>query len=192
MLLVLPLVALLLFLSPGEWWRHLHSEMAVKAIRVTLSTTALATAISVAGGLPMAYLLARGEFRGRVLLDALIDLPVTIPPVVAGVALLLAFGRNGLIGRYLSLFGVEIGFTGIAVVMAQVFISCPFFIKTACAGFQGIDPAYERAARTLGASAWQAFWLVLLPLARPSLLAGVVLAWAAVHARNGRHRWPGG
>jgi molybdate transport system permease protein len=98
--------------------------------------------------------------------------------VVAGVALLLAFGRRGLIGQHLDAFGLQIPFTSIAVVMAQVFIASPFFVRAARAGFEAVDTALESAAQTLGASPWRVFWTITVPLARPALVAGTVLAWA--------------
>jgi molybdate transport system permease protein len=173
-----PLLCLLFTLSPADWAARLRSETALQALALTLETTAAATLLCVAAGLPVAYLLARHQFRGREALDTLVDLPITLPPVVAGVALLLAFGRNGLIGRYLDLFGVQVGFTTVAVVMSQVFIASPFFVRAARAGFEAVDPRLEGAALTLGANRWRVFWTVTAPLARPSLLAGAVLAWA--------------
>ncbi|HJS59355.1 MAG TPA: ABC transporter permease [Vicinamibacteria bacterium] len=173
-----PLVALLFVVPPTDLARHLASPMAVRALWLTLKTTVIATSLVVVLGTPLAFMLARGSFRGRELLDTLVDLPITIPPVVAGVALLLAFGRRGLIGRQLELFGVEIPFTSVAVVMAQLFIASPFFVKAASAGFEAVDSRLEAAARTLGASRWRVFWTISVPLARPALLSGVVLAWA--------------
>jgi molybdate transport system permease protein len=176
--IALPLAALLLFSPPAELVRHLATPLAARALWLTLRTTLLATALAVALGTPLALLLARGSFRGRELLDTLVDLPMTIPPVVAGVALLLAFGRRSLIGRQLDLFGVQIAFSSVAVVMAQLFVASPFFVKAARAGFEAVDTRFEAAARTLGASPWRVFWTVTLPLARPALLSGLVLAWA--------------
>jgi molybdate transport system permease protein len=176
--IALPLLALLLDLSPVELARHLASPLAVRALWLTLWTTLVATALVVVLGLPLAYLLARGSFRGRHVLDTLIDLPVTIPPVVAGVGLLLAFGRRGLVGRHLDVLGVPIAFTWVAVVMAQLFMASPFFVKAARAGFEAVDVRLEAAARTLGASPWRVFWTITVPLARPALFSGLVLAWA--------------
>jgi molybdate transport system permease protein len=176
--LVFPFLAVLLSLSPGSFLHHIGSPTAVKALVLTLSTTLIATAISIAAGVPLAYLLARHRFRGRELLDTLIDLPITVPPVVGGVALLLAFGRRGLIGRSFEAMGVSIPFSTAAVIMAQVFIASPFFVKAARAGFESVPLRFESAARTLGASPWHVFWTVTLPLARPSLLAGAVVCWA--------------
>jgi molybdate transport system permease protein len=178
LLMAVPLAGLLLVSSPGELGRHLASPPAVRALALTIRTTVLATALAVAFGTPLAYLLARVRFRGRELVDTLVDLPITIPPVVAGVALLLAFGRRSLIGRQLDLLGLQIPFTTLAVVIAQLFIASPFFVKAARAGFETVDRRLEAAARTLGASRWRVFWTVTVPLARPALLSGVVLAWA--------------
>jgi len=173
-----PLLALLFVVPPTDLARHLASPMAVRALWLTLKTTAIATLLVVVLGTPLAFMLARGSFRGRGLLDTLMDLPITVPPVVAGVALLLAFGRRGLIGRQLDVYGVQIAFTSVAVVMAQLFIASPFFVKAASAGFEAVDARLEAAARTLGASRWRVFWTISVPLARPALLSGVVLAWA--------------
>jgi molybdate transport system permease protein len=174
----LPLATMLWALAPAELLRHLASPLAMRALALTLQTTLAATLLAVALGTPLALLLARVPFRGRDLLDTLIDLPITIPPVVAGVALLLAFGRRGLLGQHLDAFGIQVAFSTVAVVMAQLFIACPFFVKAARAGFEAVDPRLEAAARTLGAGRWRVFWTVTVPLARPALLAGLVLAWA--------------
>ena len=174
----IPLAALLLFLPLHDLVGPLRSPLALTALWLTVKTTLVATALAVGLGTPLAYLLARVRFRGRDLVDTLVDLPITIPPVVAGVALLLAFGRRGLIGRHLDVVGVQIAFSSVAVVMAQVFIASPFFVKAARAGFEAVDARLEAAARTLGASPWRVFWTITVPLARPALLSGVVLAWA--------------
>ena len=176
--LALPLAALFLVEPPAELARRLATPMAVRALALTIATTLVATALAAILGTPLAYLLARVPFRGKSVVDTLVDLPITIPPVVAGVALLLAFGRRGLIGQHLDVLGVRIAFTTVAVVMAQVFIASPFFVKAARAGFEGVNGRLEAAARTLGAGPWRTFWTVTVPLARPALVAGVVLAWA--------------
>jgi len=173
-----PLLALLFVVSPADLAHHLTSRMVLGALWLTLKTTLIATFLVVLVGTPLAFVLARGSFRGRELLDTIVDLPITIPPVVAGVALLLAFGRRGLIGRQLEAFGIAIPFTSVAVVMAQVFIASPFFVKAARAGMEAVDARLEAAARTLGAGRWRVFWTITVPLARPALLSGVVLAWA--------------
>jgi molybdate transport system permease protein len=176
--ILLPLVVLVLFVPPGALRGHLRSALVLEALRLTLLTTAMSTALCAVLGLPVAWLLARGRFRGKALVDTLVDLPITIPPVVGGVALLLCFGRRGPIGRLLDEAGLAVAFNATAVVMAQVFIACPFFVKAARAGFEAVDDRLEQAARTLGSSAWRTFWTVSVPLARPALAAGLALAWA--------------
>jgi molybdate transport system permease protein len=173
-----PMFALLFDVRPDAWLRALGSEQARRALGLTLVTTAIATTACVALGLPLAYLLARFEFRGKAALDVLVDLPVTIPPVVVGLALLLAFGRQGLIGRHLDAFGIHVAFSTAAVVMAQVAMAAPFFVRAARAGFEAVDERLEHAAWSLGASRLHAFRTVVVPLARPALLAGAVMAWA--------------
>ncbi len=176
--IALPLAALLLVVPPADLASHLGSPMALRALWLSVRTTLVATALAVLLGTPLAYLLARYSFRGREVLDTLVDLPITIPPVVAGVALLLAFGRRGLVGRHLEVLGMSVAFTTVAVVMAQLLIASPFFVKAARAGFESVDARLEAAARTLGASPWRVFWSVTVPLARPALVSGIVLAWA--------------
>jgi molybdate transport system permease protein len=174
----LPLLALLLVVAPSDLVSHLASPLALRALWLSVRTTLVATALAVLLGTPLAFLLARHRFPGRDLVDTLVDLPITIPPVVAGVALLLAFGRRGLVGRHLDVLGVSVAFTTVAVVMAQLLIASPFFVKAARAGFETVDTRLEAAARTLGASPGRVFWTVTVPLARPALVSGVVLAWA--------------
>lgn len=174
----LPFVALLLYLDPRETVAHLRSESAVRALFLTLRTTTISTVVCAAIGLPVALLLARRRFPGRGVLETLVDLPIAVPPVVAGVALLLAFGRFGIVGRPLDALGIRIGFTTTAVVLAQVFIACPFLIRAARAGFESVDPRLEHAARSLGAGPWRVFRTITVPVAMPSIAAGLVLAWA--------------
>lgn len=176
--IALPLLALVTTLSPADLWRHLQGDLALRALALTLRTTVVATMVTALLGTPLAYLLARVRFRGKEALDTLVDLPITIPPVVAGVALLMAFGRRGLLGQALQVWGMTIPFTTVAVVMAQVFIAAPLYVKAARAGFEAVDVRLEQAARTLGAGPWRAFLTVTLPLARPALVAATVLAWA--------------
>jgi molybdate transport system permease protein len=182
---LLPLVALVGAAIPGKPLRYLADPMLQQALRVSATTSLIATALVVLTGLPVAYLLARYRFRGREVLDTLIDLPMTLPPVVAGVALLLAFGRAGWVGRHLdalldTLFrrDVHVPLSTTAVVLAQAFMAAPFFIRSARAGFETVPLQLEHAAMTLGRNRWGVFWSVSVPLAGPALLAGVVLAWA--------------
>jgi molybdate transport system permease protein len=181
----LPLLAIALRVPPGAVWRHLGEPLARQALFLSLGTSLAATALCLALGLPAAYLMARHRFPGREWLDTLADLPMTIPPVVAGVGLLMAFGRMGLLGRYLEALGVRVAFSTLAVVLAQAFVAMPFFFKAARAGFAAVDPELEQTAFTLGADRWRAFRYVTLPLARPALLAGLTLTWARAFAEFG-------
>lgn len=175
--LALPLVALVVRTSPGELARALTSDIAVEAMLVSLKTSAIAHAFVLVVGTPAAYLLATKEFRGRRLLVSLLDLPLVLPPAVAGIALLAAFGRLGLIGRSLSSAGIEIAFTQIAVVMAIVFVASPFYLRQAVATFERIDGRLLEASRTLGDKPGQTFRRVALPLSLQGLGAGSALAW---------------
>jgi len=150
----------------------------VAALGLSLVTTAVSLVVSVAIGLPLAFVLARRSFRGRWLVDAIVDLPIVLPPSVAGLALLLVLGRRGLLGGPLNAAGVDIAFTTIAVVIAQAFVSAPFFIRSARAGIAGVDRDLEDAARVDGASELRLFRDVTVPLAAPALAAGLVMTWA--------------
>jgi molybdate transport system permease protein len=174
----IPSTSLLLHQSPATIWEQLQQPDIFQALQLSLLTTTLSTLLSVLLGLPVAYLLARRKFMGKSLVETLVTLPTVLPPVVAGVALLLAFGRMGLIGHYLDLVGITIPFTTLAVVMAQTFIAAPFFVNSAKAGFEQLDRRYELAAYTLRASPLYTFFRVMLPLARPALLSGIGLSWA--------------
>src|SRR4029077_10507401 len=151
----------------------------VDALKLSLLASLSATAVGLVLGVPLAWLYARVEFPGRDLLRALTTLPMVLPPVVGGIALLLAFGRRGLMGSWLdSTFGITFPFTTAGVVMAETFVAMPFLILTVEAGLRSMDRHYEEAARTLGASRWTVFTRVTLPLIGPSLFAGAVLCWA--------------
>lgn len=149
-----------------------------QALQLSLFTTTLSTLLSIIFGLPVAYVLARLRFPGRSILETLVTMPTVFPPVVAGVALLLTFGRMGLLGSYLGFFGIHLPFTTAAVVMAQTFIAAPFFVNSAKAGFEQLDRRYEMAAYTLRASPFYTFRRIVLPLIRPALLSGIGLSWA--------------
>jgi molybdate transport system permease protein len=174
----IPLVSLLFQEPPAAIWEALQQPDILQALQLSLLTTTLSTLVAVISGLPVAYLLARYRFPGRKLLETLVTLPTVLPPVVAGVALLLTFGRMGLLGRYLNMIGITIPFTTVAVVMAQTFIAAPFFVNSAKAGFEQLDRRYELAAYTLRASPFYTFRRVVLPLIRPALFSGIGLAWA--------------
>jgi len=173
-----PLVSLLFHEPVVVVWSAMHQPEIVQALQVSLFTTTVSTVLAVGLGLPVAYVLARLDFPGRRVLETLVTMPTVLPPVVAGVALLLTFGRVGLIGRYLNLAGITIPFTTVAVVMAQTFIAAPFFVNSAKAGLAQLDRRYELAAYTLRASPFYTFRRITLPLIAPALLSGVGLTWA--------------
>jgi molybdate transport system permease protein len=177
--LLLPLLALLLR-TP---WRSLPDQLTSaevwQALRLSLVSATAATAVSLVLGVPLAWLLARVDFPGRGLLRALVTLPLVLPPVVGGVALLLALGRNGVAGRWLDdWFGVTLPFTTAGVVVAEAFVAMPFLVISVEGTLRAADPRYEEAATTLGASRFTAFRRVTLPLIAPGVAAGAVLAWA--------------
>jgi molybdate transport system permease protein len=153
------------------------SPAVLAAMRVSLETTLVALLLTVVFGTPMAYVLARFDFAGKRFLDALLDLPIVLPPVVAGLGLLLTFGRNGLLGPGIQLAGLELAFSPAAVVMAQLFVAGPYFIRAARAGFQAVNSEIINAALVDGATPFQAFRFVTWRLAWASLLEGMVLAW---------------
>jgi molybdate transport system permease protein len=154
------------------------SAAVLAALALSLGTTAVSLALTIAVGLPLAYVLARREFRGKWLVDAIVDLPIVLPPAVAGLALLLVLGRRGLLGGPLQDAGVDIAFTTTAVVVAQVFVSAPFFVRSARAGLASVDRDLEDAARVDGASELGLFRAITIPLAGPALAAGLVMSWA--------------
>ena len=176
---ILPLLGLLLRAPWKDAARSLTEPETLQALRLSLVASLSATGIALVLGVPLAWIYARVEFPGRALLRALTTLPMVLPPVVGGIALLLAFGRRGLLGSWLdSTFGITLPFTTAGVVMAETFVAMPFLILTVEAGLRSMDRRYEEAARTLGASRWRVFTRVTLPLIAPSLFAGAVLCWA--------------
>ena len=148
------------------------------ALSLSLATTLVSVLVTVAVGLPLALILARRTFTGKWLVEAVVDLPIVLPPAVAGLALLLVLGRRGVLGAPLDQAGIEIAFTTVAVVVAQVFVSAPFFVRSARAGIASVDRDLEDAARVDGASERRLFWAVTVPLAAPALAAGLVMSWA--------------
>jgi molybdate transport system permease protein len=164
--------------NSGELAENLTSSLVLDALRLSAITSTFTLVIAIIVGTPLAYLLARRSFPGKFLVDLLLDLPIVLPPTVAGVALLVALGRRGVLGEPLDAAGYDIAFTTTAVVLAQLFVSAPFYIRTVKAGFDAVEPAYEGVAWTLGASPWRTFRRVTLPLAWPSVVAGAILCWA--------------
>ncbi|MDQ5815799.1 MAG: molybdate ABC transporter permease subunit [Actinomycetota bacterium] len=175
--LLLPLVALFLRVSPGDLIAALGSGVALDALIVTLKTSAIAHLLILGFGTPAAYLLATKRWKGRSAAVALIELPLVLPPVVAGIALLSVFGRLGLLGETMEVLGMSISFTQAAVVLAVVFVASPFFVRQAIVAFEGVDTGLLEAAQTLRASPWRVFRRVALPLAARGLAAGSALAF---------------
>jgi molybdate transport system permease protein len=177
--LAVPLVALVLrTVQLGALGPALRNPTVLAALRLSLVTSFVALGVAVLLGTPLAYALARVPFPGRGAVEALVEVPVVLPPAVAGIALLMAFGRRGLLGQPLADAGISLAFTTAAVVLAQCFVAVPFYVRSAKAGFQGIDRELEQTAYTLGESLFGTFRRVTVPLAFPSLLAGGVLCWA--------------
>jgi molybdate transport system permease protein len=176
--LSLPFLAVLLRASPREVLRHLTDSHVLDALRLSLVSGLAATLLIVMLGTPTAYLLATRRFPGKAVIETLIDLPLVLPPTVAGFALLMAFGRMGLAGSALRGFGISLPFTTAAVVVAQAFMAAPFYVAAARAGFSGVDRGLLETAATLGASEAARFRRVLLPLAGPLLLSGAAMSAA--------------
>lgn len=176
---ILPLVGLLVRTPWAAAWDQLRSPQVLDALRLSLLASLSATAVALIFGVPLAWTFARLTFPGRALLRALVVLPMVLPPVVGGVALLLAFGRRGLLGGWLATtFGIHLPFTTAGAIIAETFVAMPFLVITVEAGLRSMDTRFEDAARTLGASWWTVLWRVTLPLVRPSIVAGAVLCWA--------------
>ncbi|MFB7667041.1 ABC transporter permease [Kitasatospora sp. NPDC056138] len=177
--LVLPLAGLLIRAPWSSLPGQLSSTEVWEALRLSLICATAATALSLLVGVPLAWLLARTDFPGRRFIRALVTLPLVLPPVVGGVALLLVLGRNGIIGRWLdSAFGITLPFHTSGVVLAEAFVAMPFLVISVEGALRAADPRYEEAAATLGASRLTAFRRVTLPLIAPGIGAGAVLAWA--------------
>jgi molybdate transport system permease protein len=175
----LPVLTLVLrAIVDGSLVGAVASPVVLDALWLSLVTTAISLVITVSLGLPLAFVLARRRFRGKGWLEAIIDLPIVLPPSVAGLALLLVFGRRGLLAGPLEFLGLSIPFTVVAVILAQTFVSAPFFIRSARTGIAGIDRDLEDAARVDGASELQLFRSITVPLASAALAAGLVMSWA--------------
>ncbi|HZQ06375.1 MAG TPA: ABC transporter permease [Anaerolineae bacterium] len=175
--LALPLLALVVRALPlglDAWM----SETTLAALQLSLLTATLSACIAFGVGTPVAYLLARENFRGKNVIDTLIDLPMVLPPAVAGIALLMAFGRRGLLGPALSSIGIELPFTTAAVIIAETFVAAPFYVRSAKAGFANVDRKLEQMSALLGVSNLRTFFRITLPLAAPSLVSGLLMTWA--------------
>ncbi len=179
MFLALPVLALVVrAILDGSLQVAVASPVVLEALWLSLLTTAVALIVTVALGLPLALVLARRRFRGKGWLEAIVDLPIVLPPSVAGLALLLVFGRSGLLSAPFEFLGISVPFTTLAVILAQVFVSAPFFVRSARTGIAGVDRDLEDAARVDGATERQLFRSVTVPLASTALAAGLVMSWA--------------
>ena len=173
----LPLMAILLRSINLDFFDNAFSQQAFKALRLSLLTSSITTLIAAVFGTPLAYMLARWKLNHKTWLELILDLPIVLPPSVAGVALLITFGRNGLLGSVLNVLGISLPFTTAAVVLAQLFVAAPLFIRSARIGFAHIDRQLEESARVEGANQWQLFSEIMLPLSARALASGAILTW---------------
>jgi molybdate/tungstate transport system permease protein len=176
--IVLPLVSTLLGTTPEGFWLALSDPEVLRSLGLTFSAAATATGLTLLTGVPLAYLLARRSFRGKELVEALVNLPVIVPHTAAGVALLLVFGRRGLLGQWLTPLGVTFTDNFGGIVVGMTFVSLPFLVNMSREAFALLDTELERVALIDGASPWQAFWHVTLPLAWRGVLGGALMMWA--------------
>lgn len=184
--LLLPILGLVgVAVASGSLGRILGAPGVQGAIRLTLLTSSLCTGIAALVGTPLAYALGRWEFRSKRLLETALELPLVLPPVVGGVALLVTFGRRGILGPSLSAVGIELPFTTAAVVLAQLFVAGPLYVASARVGFGAVPPELLEAAAIDGASSWQQFRHVAFPLAMPGLVGGAILCWARATSEFG-------
>ncbi|MFA5268566.1 MAG: ABC transporter permease [Methanoregula sp.] len=174
----IPLAALLLRVPPDLLLASLQDPVVIDALFLSFFTASISTVIVITFGTPIAYINARCQYPGKKIIDTITDLPIVLPPAVAGLALLMAFGRRGLVGHYLNMMGIDIAFTTIAVIMAQVFVASPFYIRQARTSFAGVNRVYEDAARTLGAKPLTTFFSITVPLALSGILSGAVMTFA--------------
>jgi molybdate/tungstate transport system permease protein len=176
--IILPLVTIFLDTSAADFLWALTDREVLGSISLTFGAAAIATALAALTGIPLAYLLARRKFRGKRLVEALVNLPVIIPHTAAGVALLLVFGRRGLLGSGLTPLGITFTDNLGGIVVGMLFVSLPFLVNLSRESFALVDDELEWVAQTDGASHWQAFWYITLPLARRGVLAGALMMWA--------------
>jgi len=175
---LIPIVLLFFRISPAQLLKTLGEAPVQQAIGISLKTTLISLGATVLLGIPLAYLMGRHRFRFKNVLDTLIDLPTVLPPSVAGVALIIALGRRGVFGAWLDALGIQIAFSQVAVILAQIFVSAPFFVRAASLGFAAVDAEPTQAAQLDGASRWQVFRYVILPLTEVALISGAVMSWS--------------
>ena len=174
----LPILSLVIWTVDEGAWRAMTSPVALEALLLSARTTAVTMGVLLLVGTPAAYVLSRSEFPGKRLVDTLIDIPAVLPPSAAGIALLLAFGKMGLLGQHLQVFGIQLSFTTAAVVVAQLFVASHFYVRQAAVGFGQVDRKVEEAGLVDGARRSKVFTSITVPLAFPALVAGAVTAWA--------------
>lgn len=174
----LPILALIIRALQTQAWKDLNGSSLLPAVLLSLITTAITLILTLLLGTPLAYFLARRSFRGKGFISVLVELPVVLPPAVAGLGLLVAFGRRGLFGPALETMGLSLPFSTAAVIIAQTFVAAPFYIRAAQVAFQMVDPEIEAAGRVDGAGGLVLFWEITLPLTQRALGAGLALCWA--------------
>jgi len=177
-LIVVPIVALLFNISPLDFWTQIQQEEVHQAIQISFASSLCTVLLTLLFGTPLAYFLSRRQHRLHRLVDTLVDLPTVLPPAVAGVALLMAFGRRGLLGGWFNVLGFTLPFSFAAVVLAQLFIAAPLYIKSAALGFAAVDCELKKAAALDGANRWQTFRYIMVPMAWAPILSGCVMTWA--------------
>ena len=173
----LPLIALVYRSIAPDFFANALSKQAFQALKLSLVTSSITTLVAVVLGTPLAYLLARWKFKHKAWLGLILDLPIVLPPSVAGLSLLIAFGRRGLFGSFLNDIGISIPFTTTAVIMAQLFVAGPLFVRSARIGFAHVDKQLEESAYVEGANQWQLFYEVMIPIAIRALASGAILTW---------------
>jgi molybdate transport system permease protein len=176
--ILIPLLALFLRANLTDVWTHLQTVVVQQAILLSIDTSTLTALVTIIFGTPVAFYLSHRHYRFYRFLDTLVDLPTVLPPAVAGVSLLMAFGRRGLLGEAFSVMGVSIPFTTLAVILAQTFIAAPLYIKSAALGFAAVDCELRKAAALDGANRWQTFTHIIVPMAWISIVSGAVMTWA--------------
>ncbi len=176
--IAIPIISIFARSTPAAFIENLNERQVMQAVMLSLASSSVSTLLTLVFGTPVAYLLAARKFHAYRLIDTLIDIPTVLPPSVAGVALLMAFGRKGVVGVFLAQAGITLPFTFTAVIMAQMFIASPFYIKAAAIGFAGINKELKQAAALDGANRWQVFRYIMLPLSANALLSGCVMTWA--------------
>jgi molybdate transport system permease protein len=176
-LFAIPLAAVILRSIGPDFLKNAFSEQALDALSLSLSTSSVTMVVAAVFGTPLAYVMSRWTFKHKAWLEILLDLPIVLPPSVAGLALLIAFGRNGLFGSSLGMLGISLPFTTVAVVIAQTFVAAPLYVRSARIGFAEIDHQIIEAAHVEGANQWQLFYEVMIPLTGRVLASGAILTW---------------